>query len=57
MKCPRCNSENIGKIGRKLYYCRDCACEIKIEKWGVQIFEFDMDGSLCKTYKVCFNNV
>ncbi|WP_169736175.1 hypothetical protein [Caldanaerobius polysaccharolyticus] len=55
MKCPHCKSTNIGKIGKKMYFCRDCACEFKVEKWGALVYEYDVDGSVLKKYKVCVN--
>ncbi|SHE83504.1 hypothetical protein SAMN02746089_00877 [Caldanaerobius fijiensis DSM 17918] len=55
MRCPHCKSTNIGKIGKKMYFCRDCTCEFKVEKWGALVYEYDVDGSVSKKYKVCVN--
>lgn len=57
MVCPRCNSSNIGKIGKKTYFCRDCNCEFKIEKSEALIYEFDSEGSLSKKYKICISAI
>jgi transposase-like protein len=55
MRCPICKSANVGKIGKKKYFCRDCSCEFRFEKWGAYVFEYDSEGCIDKKIKVCMN--
>lgn len=49
MQCPNCGSQNVGKIGNKLFFCRDCYCEIKIKKHTVIINTYDQEGRIIFT--------
>lgn len=46
MQCPNCGSQNVGKIGGNLFFCRDCYCEIKIKKNKFIIKIYDQEGHI-----------
>jgi len=46
LKCPNCNSINLGKIGSQQYYCWDCFIEMTILKNKINIHQVEADGSL-----------
>jgi len=52
LKCPKCNSKDLGKIGRNLYFCRDCLCEVKFDKNKIIIYELNEEGFIEKKYNI-----
>ncbi len=46
MRCPRCGSRLVGRIGARQYYCWNCFAEFarRGETW--QVFEVDVEGAL-----------
>ncbi|MBH0229968.1 hypothetical protein LCL89_01190 [Halobacillus yeomjeoni] len=46
MRCPNCNSKNLGKIGTEQYYCWNCFLELSFEDGKMNINQIEEDGSL-----------
>jgi len=46
MKCPNCQSSDIGKIGEEQYYCWNCFIEMSFENGRLHVQEIHEDGSL-----------
>lgn len=46
VRCPNCNSKDIGIIGVNQYYCWNCYIELTIEDNIVYLHEVELDGSL-----------
>ncbi|RLL48001.1 hypothetical protein D8M04_01605 [Oceanobacillus piezotolerans] len=46
MRCPNCNSRDIGKIGAQNYYCWNCFIEMSILNNELTVHQIESDGSL-----------
>lgn len=46
MRCPNCESKNLGKIGTHQFYCWNCCLELWVEDGKVNIHQIEEDGSL-----------
>lgn len=46
MRCPNCNSIDLGKIADKQYYCWHCFIEMTEQGDKLEIFQVEPDGSL-----------
>ncbi|WP_181350568.1 hypothetical protein [Thalassobacillus sp. CUG 92003] len=46
MKCPNCQSSQLGRIGSKQYYCWNCCLELSVEEDKININQIEEDGSL-----------
>ena len=46
MKCPNCQSKDLGKIGVNQYYCWNCFIELSIGKQMIYTHHVEEDGSL-----------
>jgi hypothetical protein len=46
MRCPNCNSKDIGKIGNQQFYCWSCCIELTVNGEKVSIFQVEEDGTL-----------
>ncbi|PRX77898.1 hypothetical protein B0G93_104213 [Bacillus sp. V-88] len=46
MKCPNCQSKDIGKIGINQYYCWGCYIELSLSKGVIHTHQVEEDGSL-----------
>ncbi len=46
MRCPACNSLQVGKVGSDQYYCWNCFIEFAVKKGRLNMFEVAEDGSL-----------
>jgi ribosomal protein L37AE/L43A len=48
MRCPGCQSRNVGKVGTGQYYCWDCYIEFSVSARGVRLYEVSPDGELAR---------
>ncbi len=46
LKCPNCQSKDIGKIGINQYYCWNCFIELSLTKGIIHTHQVEEDGSL-----------
>ncbi|WP_044023126.1 hypothetical protein [Bacillus sp. SG-1] len=46
LKCPNCQSKDIGKIGINQYYCWKCFIELSITKGVIHTHQVEEDGTL-----------
>lgn len=46
LKCPNCQSKDIGKIGINQYYCWNCFIELTISNNLILTHQVEEDGSL-----------
>ncbi|MBS4194778.1 hypothetical protein [Lederbergia citri] len=46
MKCPNCQSKDLGKIGINQYYCWNCFIELSIGGQLIHTHQVEEDGSL-----------
>ncbi|GFR38919.1 hypothetical protein PRECH8_22150 [Insulibacter thermoxylanivorax] len=46
MRCPNCNSKDIGKIGSHQYYCWGCFIELTINGDKMSVYQVEEDGTL-----------
>ncbi|MCJ7841783.1 hypothetical protein MUB24_12925 [Lederbergia sp. NSJ-179] len=46
MKCPNCQSKDLGKIGVNQYYCWNCFIELSIGNETIHTHQVEEDGSL-----------
>jgi len=47
MRCPNCNSKDIGKIGSHQFYCWGCFIELSVEGEKIMsVFQVEEDGTL-----------
>lgn len=46
MKCPNCQSKDLGKIGVNQYYCWNCFIELSIGKEVIYTHQVEEDGTL-----------
>ncbi len=46
MRCPNCNSRDIGKIGTHQFYCWGCYIELSVVGNKMSIFQVEEDGTL-----------
>lgn len=46
MRCPNCNSKDIGKIGNNQFYCWSCCIELTVNGEKVCVFQVEEDGTL-----------
>ena len=55
MKCPNCNSKDIGKIGVNQYYCWGCYIEMTVSEGMINTHQVEEDGSLVR-WTTCLMN-
>ncbi|HEX7063792.1 MAG TPA: hypothetical protein VF199_01865 [Bacillales bacterium] len=46
MRCPNCQSKDLGKIGADQFYCWGCFIELTIADDKVSLSQVEEDGSL-----------
>lgn len=46
LRCPNCNSKEIGKIGSHQYYCWECYIELTVNGEKVSVYQVEEDGTL-----------
>jgi len=46
MRCPNCNSKDIGKIGSHQYYCWGCFIELTVNGDKMSVYQVEEDGTL-----------
>ncbi len=47
MRCPNCNSKDIGKIGSHQFYCWGCFIELSVEGEKIMsVYQVEEDGTL-----------
>lgn len=46
MRCPNCNSKDIGKIGSHQFYCWGCYIELTVKGDKISVFQVEKDGTL-----------
>ncbi|WP_163970088.1 hypothetical protein [Oceanobacillus halotolerans] len=46
LKCPNCNSKDIGIIGSEQYYCWNCFIEMAVINNELTLHQVESDGSL-----------
>ncbi len=46
MRCPNCNSKDIGKIGNHQFYCWSCYIELTVNGEKMSVFQVEEDGTL-----------
>ncbi|WP_233711093.1 hypothetical protein [Lederbergia citrisecunda] len=46
MKCPNCQSKDLGKIGINQYYCWNCFIELTVGNCLIHTHQVEEDGSL-----------
>jgi hypothetical protein len=46
LRCPNCNSKDIGKIGTNQYYCWGCFIELNVSGDKMNVFQVEEDGTL-----------
>ncbi|KJS80668.1 MAG: hypothetical protein JM58_18530 [Peptococcaceae bacterium BICA1-8] len=45
-KCPLCESNLIGRLSNKSYYCQDCNHELFLKSGIVKVFYISSDGDI-----------
>jgi len=46
LKCPNCNSKDIGKIGSHQFYCWSCFIELTVNGEKMSVYQVEEDGTL-----------
>lgn len=46
MRCPNCNSRDIGKIGSHQFYCWGCCIELNVHGDKMSVYQVEEDGTL-----------
>jgi hypothetical protein len=46
LKCPNCQSKDIGKIGINQFYCWNCFIELTLVEGLIKTHQVEEDGSL-----------
>ncbi|WP_257346222.1 hypothetical protein [Pseudalkalibacillus decolorationis] len=46
MRCPNCQSKDLGKIGAEQYYCWGCFIELTAVDGKLALSQIEEDGSL-----------
>lgn len=47
LRCPNCNSKDIGKIGSHQFYCWNCFIELSVNGDKIKsVFQVEEDGTL-----------
>ncbi|KMK75742.1 hypothetical protein [Alkalihalobacillus pseudalcaliphilus] len=46
MRCPNCQSKDIGKIGTHQYYCWNCFVEMTLSNGKLAMHQVEEDGTL-----------
>lgn len=46
MRCPNCNSKDIGKIGSHQFYCWSCFIELTVKDEKMSVYQVEEDGTL-----------
>ncbi|OYD08848.1 hypothetical protein [Paludifilum halophilum] len=48
LRCPNCNTHDLGKVGTNQYYCWGCFIELSITSDGhiSSVYQVEEDGSL-----------
>lgn len=56
MRCPNCNSKDIGKIGSHQYYCWGCFIELTVNGDKMSVYQVEEDGTLSSLDDLFFEN-
>lgn len=46
LRCPNCNSKDIGKIGSHQFYCWGCFIELTVNGEKISVYQVEEDGTL-----------
>jgi len=46
LRCPNCNSKDIGKIGSHQFYCWGCFIELTVNGDKMSVYQVEEDGTL-----------
>lgn len=46
LRCPNCNSKDIGKIGSHQFYCWGCFIELTVNGDKMNVYQVEEDGTL-----------
>ncbi|GAF65871.1 hypothetical protein [Alkalihalobacillus trypoxylicola] len=46
MRCPNCQTKDIGKIGTNQYYCWNCFVEMSLCNGKLSLHQVEEDGTL-----------
>lgn len=48
LRCPNCNTHDLGKVGSGQYYCWGCFIELSVTSEGkvTSVYQVEEDGSL-----------
>ncbi|GAA5344322.1 hypothetical protein CLV97_11218 [Planifilum fimeticola] len=47
LRCPNCNSHDLGKVGTNQYYCWHCFVELSVTGGRIEaVYQVEEDGSL-----------
>jgi len=46
LRCPNCNSKEIGKIGSHQFYCWGCYIELTVNGDKMSVYQVEEDGTL-----------
>ncbi|GIQ70114.1 hypothetical protein XYCOK13_29380 [Xylanibacillus composti] len=46
VRCPNCNSKDIGKIGSHQFYCWGCFIELTVNGEKMSVYQVEEDGTL-----------
>ncbi|HHW91410.1 MAG TPA: hypothetical protein GX735_01775 [Firmicutes bacterium] len=52
MTCPVCGGRDVGKVGAKQYYCRECCVEFVVRRDRIQVYQVEDDGTLVEVAEV-----
>ncbi|MGI6142516.1 MAG: hypothetical protein ACOYEK_01415 [bacterium] len=52
MTCPVCSGRDVGKVGAKQYYCRECCVEFVVRRDRIQVYQVEDDGTLVEVAEV-----
>jgi hypothetical protein len=55
LRCPNCNSKDIGKIGSHQFYCWGCFIELTIVGNKMSVYQVEEDGSLSSLDDIFFD--
>lgn len=57
MRCPNCNSKDIGKIGSHQFYCWGCFIELTVNGEKMSVYQVEEDGTLSSLDDLFFDDI
>jgi len=57
LRCPNCNSKDIGKIGSHQFYCWGCFIELTVNGEKMSVYQVEEDGTLSSLDDLFFEDV